>query len=96
MNLLGLDRRTTTTVLMTAIVLSISGSFSIIGFVDAAPCRNCGADGGAGDGGNDGGPKGCRYNGFTYSDGDIVRTPGGGQMKCEDGRWMGMGIGYQG
>src|SRR3712207_5830530 len=63
----------------------------------AARCLDCREDGGSGDGGSgDGGTKReCRYNGFYYKDGEIVTTPGGGQMRCENGVWMAFGIGYQ-
>jgi hypothetical protein len=84
----------TTTALMAATLLSLSG---FLGFADAAPkCKECGRDGGVGDGGRDGGKGGCRYNGFTYSHGDTVHFPNGTFMRCEDGKWMGYGIGFQG
>jgi hypothetical protein len=91
------NEKITTTTVMLAAVLSISGFFSAIGLVDATKCQNSCPDVGGGDCGRDGGVKrGCIYQDISYSDGEIVRTPSGNQMKCENGGWMAFNTGYQG
>ena len=70
---------------------NFNGFFISLGFVDAAKYQNCSTD----DGGGDGGVKrDWWYNGRPYSDGEIVSV-GNGQMRCENGIWMGWVLGIK-